>query len=1280
VQVRLVITNRRSGSLSEHVNDLPITIGRVAQFNTIVVADAAVSRQHARLEHDGENLVLVDLNSANGTFVNRERIQRRALRADDQITIGANRINWSYIEVATGTSLIAPARQAVEAAQTSNRQQGHELDGFLSVEHGFLPEAPPLLALPTSHHAWDEMVDRMPELFSRLDLRQEFDRIPVLDATREALPDRYLLRASTMLGIFAHAYQYAQTEPPAALPPAILGPWREVSRRLGKDVPNVSYIDLFFYNWKLRDQAGPRRLDNMDLLVPAWGNEAERIFYLVTTEFAMQLTPVLEAMIRAQEAVLREDRDALEGALLGILEQLRFVTQVIYPQIDPNPLSASYLDQVLWAKTVGTAGVPIFDGAPSPAGTAQPQTHALDAFFERKSYHSMVGQQSIAMAEQFPRHWTDLISALRQVSVRQFVERSQNTALRGLYNAALDAYIGDRGWMGLHRIKAYGFLEVAFKVGRSVTTGAKFTGLFRDKTWEKIDQELSEVRDERWPAGNQQVYFGRPRRGEVTLDPSSGAPSSTPWTTLVEIDVTGQGMHYEPGDRLGVLAENDEVLVRKTLRALRATGDEIVHLTAEWQEAVRFRAGHTEGVEVLPLRVILAFGKIRPVTRVVAKRLLAHTAAGALKRIVDARMEDQWELWDLLDILRSGGYDVTRLWSAGPSDAESICRVVPPEVFRLYSIASAMSNPTGAGPTKGAEKVSLVVGGLTYTTPRTSYSYEQARTGTASHFLRRMTSDSRYRSKQLSLTVVPTPRFRLPADPSRPVLMFAAGSGIAPFYGFLQARAQVAGTGENRLFFGLRRPEEFVNRPLFERLAADGRLDLRMAFSQADTTARFDADAGQYVLEKGRRQRVNQMIEASDQAASIWDFVRSESEGGRHGYFYICGSSGFAASVMTALTNIVRENSGRSEAEVALVIRRMIAEGRLGLDIFTTYQGHAQQGETFDISSVIMRNTVDAGQWMIVSGKVYDMGEFMHQHVGGPQIVQHYLGMDATSAYEGVLHHVNSEVDAMLGMYELGKMHRLHFEDAWSVALTPDGLRFVPLETLFTTWVRYTYLVVAMENALVNDYGFAAVPATRGADPAEVTPFTLQYLIEAHRRFLVSYLDGLIDEDLSRLWELTVGFCAPDVDIRWLGTEVETMRSTPAYRLVRDSVPFIAELLPGRRQLDPPRTNAETVAMIATLAGAFESEDRRALLEIKTALRDGIRAFEQHQASVVPLAGQHLMKALRQILTVVSDYYRRLGDRLEQEGISLAAIPGDVQEQAVPEDRGMPGHGGPTIV
>ncbi|AHH15792.1 putative ABC transporter, permease/ATP-binding protein [Nocardia nova SH22a] len=64
-----------------------LTIGRTSD-NQIVVNDPLASRRHARLVKGGEGLVLEDVGSANGTFVNGRREQRVALRERDIVTIG----------------------------------------------------------------------------------------------------------------------------------------------------------------------------------------------------------------------------------------------------------------------------------------------------------------------------------------------------------------------------------------------------------------------------------------------------------------------------------------------------------------------------------------------------------------------------------------------------------------------------------------------------------------------------------------------------------------------------------------------------------------------------------------------------------------------------------------------------------------------------------------------------------------------------------------------------------------------------------------------------------------------------------------------------------------------------------------------------------------------------------------------------------------------------------------------------------------------------------------
>ncbi|MBU2669588.1 FHA domain-containing protein [Actinoplanes bogorensis] len=1214
---------------------LPIVFGRDSSVAAVALDDRNISRRHARLEITGPELVFTDLGSTNGSFVNGERVTRRVLAAADVLQIGRYDVRWAFVDSNATmlfdesqlTSVRPPdrpeiaARRVVLAAEAHNRQAGHELDGFLSHAHGFLPAELPLTAFPGSHRAWDEMTDQLPELFRRLRVRRAFDAMPVLDARPEALPDRYLLRASTMLGVFAHAYQYMAIDPPTALPDSLLQPWTTVSRRLGKKTPAVSYIDLFFYNWRLRDPAGPRALDNMDLLVPTWNNAAERVFYLVTTEFAMGLTPVLGAMLDAQEAVAADDPAALEQALLVILGQLQHVTQAIYPQIDPNPRGRHWLDQVLWAKTVGTAGVPIFDGAPSPSGTAQPQIHALDAFLERREFGSVVGQQSIYLAGFFPRHWQELVAALREVSVRQYVEDSRSSTLRGVYNAMLDAYVGDRGWMGLHRIKAYGFLEVAFKVGRQVTTGARFTGLFKDRTWDKVDGELAVVREERRPPVGAPVVFGTTRRGRVVTG-ESGA-----WTCYLDIDVTGQGVHHLPGDRVGVLAEHEDELVRRTVSALQATGDELVPLTPQWQQAVARREGYGE-VDVLPLRTLLRFAQLRPIGRELAKRLVKLTAVGAWQRVVDARMEDQWELWDVLNLLYAGGYDVTRLWKDG-----TFCSVIPPEPVRLYSIASAPA------PGEPATSLRLVVAGLDYSSARTPWSYPRKRQGAASHFLRRAAQDGQ---RRLSLQIVPTPRFRLPADESRPVIMFAAGSGLAPFLSFADAL-----TGPGHLYLGIRTPDELIEHAGLDAAAAAGRLTLSVAFSRADAAVTFDGR--RHVVGAGSRRRVDDVIRA--EADTLGEMLQTAS-------VYVCGSSRFAASVVQALTDIV-PGDGRE------FIRRLVADGRLSLDVFTTYLGHAQQTPRFEISDLARHDTAEAGYWMAIGGAVIDVSEFIHRHIGGPHIVRNYVGMDATAAYRKVLHHANAEIDSQLSMYQIGHLRRLQFGDRWGVVLTEDGLRSQPLEELFRTWVRFLYMLVGMSNALTADYGFTASASTAGEDPGELTPFKAQYVIEAHRRFLVSYLDGLLHDDLRVLWLHTVGFCDPEQDIRSFDTELTELSARPDVTLVRQSVSAVKGLLRGGNDL----------SRVTSLCRTYAYADVQLLRDLKTAVLQGIRAFETHEADVVEQAAPTLLNVTRDALSLVSAYYQRLAGQTRGQGIAA----GDGVEEAIPPDRGLPGHGGPLL-
>jgi hypothetical protein len=65
----------------------PLTIGR-APDNGLVLRDGRASRHHARIDGRRGTLILADLGSTNGSFVNDRRVESVALGAGDRIRIG----------------------------------------------------------------------------------------------------------------------------------------------------------------------------------------------------------------------------------------------------------------------------------------------------------------------------------------------------------------------------------------------------------------------------------------------------------------------------------------------------------------------------------------------------------------------------------------------------------------------------------------------------------------------------------------------------------------------------------------------------------------------------------------------------------------------------------------------------------------------------------------------------------------------------------------------------------------------------------------------------------------------------------------------------------------------------------------------------------------------------------------------------------------------------------------------------------------------------------------
>lgn len=70
------------------IDRFPFVIGRSSECN-LMLPHSYISRSHARITWEGEELVLEDLHSSHGTFVNREQVTRRSLTPNDTIQFGA---------------------------------------------------------------------------------------------------------------------------------------------------------------------------------------------------------------------------------------------------------------------------------------------------------------------------------------------------------------------------------------------------------------------------------------------------------------------------------------------------------------------------------------------------------------------------------------------------------------------------------------------------------------------------------------------------------------------------------------------------------------------------------------------------------------------------------------------------------------------------------------------------------------------------------------------------------------------------------------------------------------------------------------------------------------------------------------------------------------------------------------------------------------------------------------------------------------------------------------
>jgi len=359
-------------------------------------------------------------------------------------------------------------------------------------------------------------------------------------------------------------------------------------------------------------------------------------------------------------------------------------------------------------------------------------------------------------------------------------------------------------------------------------------------------------------------------------------PGSTKQTYHISLDIRGSGIRYKPGDSIGVLPQNDPILVQHLLNALKASGDEIIIDSRSGKE---FSVRNFLTYKANLARLTSSFLKI------VFEHEKLHENKNKLSHLLQKENKEQLMQYltghDPLDVLKE--YHNTQL------PLQDICAQFGPLLPRFYSISSSQS----AHP----EEVHLTVALFTF-----SHSGEQ-RFGVASHFLTQLAQES---TTHIPIYVQPSHSFFLPEDPDASIIMVGPGTGVAPFRAFMQERLSQKAPGKNWLFFGERnRESDYFYSEYFDELSACKNLRLDLAFSR---------DQAEKIYVQHR------MLE---QSKDLWQWLQEGA------YFFICGDAQrMAKDVDHALLQIAQKEGGLSEEEAKAYLKSLRVEKRYRADVY----------------------------------------------------------------------------------------------------------------------------------------------------------------------------------------------------------------------------------------------------------------------------------------------------------------------------------------------------------
>lgn len=354
-----------------------------------------------------------------------------------------------------------------------------------------------------------------------------------------------------------------------------------------------------------------------------------------------------------------------------------------------------------------------------------------------------------------------------------------------------------------------------------------------------------------------------PAQAEITALINLNGTGSSRETWHAEFAVEDPGFVYKPGDAIGLYPENDADIADELLATVGLSGD---------------TALRTKLVQSLDITTLS-----RPLVDGYAKLTGRADVAALLEGDALARFSADHQLLDL--------------FVAHPEKltAEQLTGLLRPLPGRLYSVASSLKAHPG--------EAHLLVGAVRWS------SHGRARKGVASTFL----ADRRKVGDTARIYIKPNRHFGLPADGNTPIIMIGAGTGVAPYRGFIEERAENGDSGKSWLFFGERNfSYDFLYQLEWQDHLASGTL------SRIDVA--FSRDQPEKIYVQTRLwERRDELLRWIDDGAHI----------------YVCGDEkGMAKDVDTTLARILAETAKGDEEAGRAKLKELSKAGRYQRDVY----------------------------------------------------------------------------------------------------------------------------------------------------------------------------------------------------------------------------------------------------------------------------------------------------------------------------------------------------------